>query len=61
MELNPTEIRFPSDCDHRGRHSANHTLLPDMHLHVPVLHVTTCHNVRLVQDVRRYLVNCKVM
>ena len=36
--------RFPSDWllhhgDSRGRHSANHNWLPDMHLCVPVLHV----------------------
>ena len=36
------QVRFPSDWllhhgDNRGRHSANHNLLPDMHLHVPVL------------------------
>ena len=49
--------RFPSDwlfyhCNNRGRHSANHNLLPDMHLCVPVLRVTTCHDSRLIQDVR---------
>ena len=31
---------------------ANHNLLPDMHLFVPVLCVTMCHDNRLVQDVR---------
>ena len=36
--------------DNRGRHSANHNLLPDMHLSVPVLRVTTC-LIELVQDV----------
>ena len=35
----------------RGRHSANHNLLPDMHLRVPVVRVKTCHDSRLVQDV----------
>ena len=28
--------------DNRGRHSANHNLLPNMHLCVPVWHVTMC-------------------
>ena len=37
-------VRFPSDWllhpgDNRGRHSANHNLLPDRHLRVPVLRV----------------------
>ena len=50
------KVRFPSDwllhhSDNRGRHSANHSLLPDMHLRVPVLHVTKCHDSRLVQNV----------
>ena len=49
-------VRFTSDWllhhgDHRGRHSANHNLLPDMHLCVPVLRVKSC-DIRLVQDVR---------
>ena len=49
-------VRFLSDWllyhgDNRGRHSANHNLLPDMHLCVPVLRVTTCLT-ELVQDVR---------
>ena len=34
--------------DNRGRHSANHNLLPDMHLCVPVLRVKTCRDSRLV-------------
>ena len=34
--------------DNRGRHSANHNLLPDMHLRVPVLRVKTCYDSRLV-------------
>ena len=34
--------------DNRGRHSANHNLLPDMHLRVLVLRVKTCHDSRLV-------------
>ena len=42
--------------DNSGRHSY-HNLLPDMHLHVPILHVpilhvTMCHDNRLVYDVR---------
>ena len=46
-------VRFPSDwllhhCDYRGRHSANHNLLPDMHLRVPVLRVKMCRDSRLV-------------
>ena len=46
-------VRFPSDWllhhgDNRGRYSANHNLLPDMHLRVPVLRVKTCHDNRLV-------------
>ena len=46
-------VRFPSDWllhhgDNRGRHSANHNLLPDMHLRVPVLRVKTCRDSRLV-------------
>ena len=45
--------RFPSDWllhhgDNRGRHSANHNLLPDMHMHVPVLRVATCRDSGLV-------------
>ena len=36
--------------DDRGRHAANHNLLPDMHLGVPVLRVTKCHESRLVKD-----------
>ena len=40
-------VRFPPDWllhhgDNRGRHSANHNFLPDMHLSVPVLRVTAC-------------------
>ena len=34
--------------DNRGRHSANHNLLPDMHLRVLVLHVKTCRESGLV-------------
>ena len=50
-------VRFPSDWllhhgNNRGRHSANHNLLPDMHLRVPVLRVKTCRDSRLVEDVR---------
>ena len=46
-------VQFPSDWllhhgDNRGRHSANHNLLPDMHLRVPVLRVKTCRDSRLV-------------
>ena len=46
-------VRFPSDWllhhgDNRGRHSANHNLLPDMHLRVRVLRVKTCRDSRLV-------------
>ena len=46
-------VRFPSDWlwhhgNNRGRHSANHNLLPDMHLRVPVLCVKTCRDSRLV-------------
>ena len=46
-------VRFPSNWllhhgDNRGRHSANHNLLPDMHLRVPVLRVKTCRDSRLV-------------
>ena len=46
-------VRFPSDWflhhgNNRGRHSANHNLLPDMHLRVPVLRVKTCCDSRLV-------------
>ena len=46
--------RFPSERlldfgDNRGRQSANHSL-PDMHLRVPGMRVTTCHDSRLVQD-----------
>ena len=32
-----------------GRHSANHNLLPDMHLRVPVLSVTTSRDNTLVK------------
>ena len=50
-------VRFPSSWflhhgDNGGRHSANRNLLPDMHLCVPVLCVTTCHDSRLVQNVK---------
>ena len=45
--------------DNRGRHSANHKLLPDMHLHVPDLHITKCHDSRLVQYVKE--VNGKIV
>ena len=46
-------VRFLSDWllhhgDNRGRHSANHNLLPDMHLRVPVLRVKTCRDSRLI-------------
>ena len=46
------QVGFPSDWllhhgDNRGRHSANHNLLPDMHLHVPIMRVTTCHDSKL--------------
>ena len=46
-------VRFRSDWllhhgYNRGRHSANHNLLPDMHLSVPVLRVKTCHDSWLV-------------
>ena len=49
-------VRFPSDWllhhgDSRGRHSANHNLLHDIHLRVPVLCVTSCLT-ELVQDIR---------
>ena len=47
--------------DNRGRHSANHNLLPDMHLHVPVLLVTKCLTLSLFKMSGRYLVNCKVV
>ena len=45
-------VRFPSDWllhhgDNRGRHSANHNLLPEIHLHVLVLRVKTCRDSRL--------------
>ena len=46
--------------NNRGRHAANHNLLPDMHLRVPVLRVTTCLT-ELAQMSGRYLVNCKVV
>ena len=47
------QVRFPSDWllhhgNSRGRHSANHNLLPDMHLRVPVLREKTCCDSRLV-------------
>ena len=47
-------VRFPSNLllhhgDNRGRHSANHNLLPDMHLRVPVLRVKTCREVGLFE------------
>ena len=47
---------FPCDWllhhgDNRGRHSANHNLLPDMYLRVPILGVTMCHDNRLILDV----------
>ena len=56
----PTElisVRFPSECllqhgDNSGRHTADHNLLPDMHMRMTVLCVTTCPDNRLVQDVR---------
>ena len=38
--------------DNRDRHSANHNLLPDMHLRVRVMRVIMCHDSRIVQDVR---------
>ena len=46
-------VRFLSDWslhhgDNRGRHSANHNLLPDMHLRVPVLCVKACRDSRLL-------------
>ena len=46
-------VRFPSDWllhhgNNRGRHSANHNLLLDMYLRVPVLRVKTCYDSRLV-------------
>ena len=59
-------VRFPSDWllhhgDNRGRHSANHNLLPDMHLRVPVLRVKRVMTVGLFKMSGRYLVNCKVV
>ena len=39
---------IPHHGNNRGRHSANHNLLPDMHLSVPVLRVKTCCDSRLV-------------
>ena len=50
-EFDPSAI--PADWllhqgDNRGRNSANHNLLPDMHLHVPVLRAKTCRDSRLV-------------
>ena len=54
-------VRFPSDWllhhgNNRGKHSANHNLLPDMHLRVPVWHVRTCHDGRPVEDVWEVIV-----
>ena len=54
-------VRFPSSWllhhgNNRGRHSANHNLLPDMHLGVSVLCVTTC--LSFVKMSGKYLVNC---
>ena len=40
--------------------SANYNLLPDIHLRMPVLLVTMLHDPRLNQDVKAYMVNCKV-
>ena len=54
-------VQLASDGDHTGRHSANHNLLPDMHLRVPVLHLTTCLTTSLFKISGRYLVTCKVM
>ena len=53
VNTNNVRVRFPSDWllhhgNNRGRHSANHNLLPDMHLRVPVLRVKTCRDSRLV-------------
>ena len=36
----------------RFRHSANHIMLPDSHLHVTVLFCKTCNDIDLFQDVR---------
>ena len=47
--------------DNRGRHSANHNLLPVIHLSVQVLHVTMCLTPSLLKMSGRYLVKCKVM
>ena len=39
---NSIHIRLLHHGNNRGRHSANHNLLPDMHLRVAVLCVKTC-------------------
>ena len=54
-------VRFPSDWllhhgGNRGRHSANHNLLPDMHLRVPVLRVKHFVTEGLFKMSGRYLV-----
>ena len=37
------------------RHSANHNLLPDMHMPVPVVRVKMCHDSILVQDAKEVI------
>ena len=39
----------------------NHTLLPDMHLRVPVLRVKPCLTLSLFKMSGRYLINYKVL
>ena len=58
-------FRFLSDCllqhgDNRGGLSANHSLLPNMHQHVPVFRVNSCLTLSLFKMSGRYLVNCKL-
>ena len=48
VDLSSIPVWLLHHGDNRGRHSANHNLLPDMHLRVPVLRVKTCRDSRLV-------------
>ena len=57
VDLSSIPIWLLHHGNKRGRHSANHNLLPDMHLHVPVLHVTTCLTLSLfkIKSCERYI------
>ena len=43
-EFDSGVIDWLHHSDNRGGHSANHKLLPDMHLRASVLPVATCHD-----------------